>query len=93
MDAQEQIRRLVEEIHRSHPRAATELNCFDSGAAMLDVRIAGKVLVMAYSPKSGFGVDQLAEDEGFDTGYRFISHDFENAAAELRRLIEGAGGG
>jgi hypothetical protein len=87
MDVLNGIKELAKDIGKSFPEATTELTSFASGAVMLDVRLRGRVIVMAYSPASGFGVDELKDGEGFDTGYRFISGDLDSAAAELRRLI------
>ncbi|HWY88456.1 MAG TPA: VOC family protein [Gemmataceae bacterium] len=63
-----------------------ELTTFPSGSAMLDVRRAGHAFVMAYTPKDGFGVDELNPDDGFVTGYRFVFKDFEPAARQLRAM-------
>ena len=52
----------------------SKLTRFPTGAAMLDVRANGRTFVMAYSPKDGFGVDEVQADEGLGTGYR---HTFE----------------
>jgi hypothetical protein len=51
--------------------------------------LLGELLVMAYSPADGFGVDEIAGDEGFDSGYAYSSPDFENAAAQLVQLASG----
>jgi lactoylglutathione lyase len=71
-------------------RMDAELTTFPSGSAMLDVRRAGRGFVMAYHPKHGFGVDELHEDEGFITGYRFLFKEFEPAAQKLRALATDA---
>jgi len=66
--------------------ANATLTTFKSGSAMLDVRRDGLAWVMVYSPKQGFGVDELHGDDGFTTGYRFVSEEFEPAARRLRDL-------
>lgn len=63
-----------------------ELTTFPSGSAMLDVWRGGRAFVMAYTPKYGFGVDELHAADGFVTGYRFVSEDFNLAARQLRAL-------
>ncbi len=85
----QQIRVLRDEIERTYPGAEAHIEGFASGAATLDVRWRTRVFVLAYSPSRGFGVDELQEGEGFETGYRFASPDFEGAAAELHRLLRG----
>ena len=45
---------------------------------------------MAYSVTDGFGVDEILPDDGFVTGYRFASPDFELAAEQLKQLVESA---
>jgi hypothetical protein len=82
----EKIRQLTKQVQDSFG-AVTELTVFGSGSAMLDVRSRGRVFVLVYSPTSGFGVDEARESDAFDTGYRFITQDFESAAEELRRLL------
>jgi hypothetical protein len=78
---------LAERIKKDFPDAQTELETFASGSAMLDVQRDERLFVFAYSPSSGFGVDQVSESEGFNTGYRFTSNDFQSAARELYRLL------
>ncbi len=83
----DQISDLFEQIKRDFPHSPTELETFASGAAMLDVRLGDRLFVFAYSPESGFGIDEVLEDEGFDYGYRFLSKDFNSAVEELYRLL------
>src|ERR1019366_2289596 len=63
-----------------------ELTTFPSGSAMLDVRHRGRAFVLAYTPRDGFGVDELYSDDGFVAGYRYVFEDFEPAARQLRTL-------
>ena len=83
----DRIAQLENDIKNQFPTAETELKDFSSGSAMLDIRFMDRLFVMAYSPESGFGVDEVLEGEGFDMGYRFLSDDFEPAAEELYRLL------
>lgn len=70
--------------------AETKVTAFPSGAVMLDVRRNGRGFVMAYSTTHGFGVDEILPDDGFVTGYRFASPDFDSAAEELKQLVGSA---
>jgi len=87
-----ELKRLQEKIAADPLGIEAELTTFSSGSAMLDVRRAGRGFVMVYSPLNGFGVDELHADDGFVSGYRFVSKDFESAARQLRMLAieEGA---
>ena len=87
MTTLDQILQLSERIKADFKGATTSVEDFASGAVMFDVRFNDRVFVMAYSPASGFGVDELLEGEAFDTGYRFLSKDFDSTAEELYRLL------
>jgi predicted enzyme related to lactoylglutathione lyase len=81
-----EMRRLREGLEGEASGVEAALTTFPSGSAMLDVRRGGRAFVMAYTPRHGFGVDELHPDEGFVTGYRFVFADFEPAAQQLRAL-------
>jgi catechol 2,3-dioxygenase-like lactoylglutathione lyase family enzyme len=70
------------------PGIEAKLTTFPSGSAMLDVRRANRAFVMAYTPKFGFGVDELHADDGFSNGYRYVFEHFEPAASQLRALAK-----
>lgn len=80
------MQRLREELVAKPLEMDAELTTFPSGSAMLDVRRAGRAFVMSYTPKLGFGVDEVHADDGFNTGYHFVFKDFEPAAQQLREL-------
>ena len=84
----EKIESLAEQAKAYFPGATTELEVFPSGSAMLDIRWNGKLFVMDYSLKYGFAVDEIGTSAGFNTGYRFLSKDFDSAAEELYRLLK-----
>ncbi len=84
-----EIKLLARQIETSFAGSTAEVTAFDSGSATLDVRWQGRLFVMAYSkPLGEFGVDEVGEDEGFNTGYRFTSNEFDEAAEELHRLLQ-----
>ena len=82
--------RFTMQIEASFPGSATNVKTFHSGSAMLDVRWNGRLFVLAYSIAGGFGIDEVAEDDGFEMGYRFTSNKFDEAAEELHSLLHAA---
>ena len=71
---------------------ATEVTTFPSGAVMLDVRRGDHLYVLAYSPSTGFGVDEVLDGDGIGTSYRFGFPDFESAKAKVLSLLTEADG-
>jgi hypothetical protein len=84
----DKISALAKQIELSFPGAITTLEIFSSSSAMLDIRLHNKLFVMAYSPTNGFGIDEVGEEDGFDTGYRFNTKDFYVATEEVNKLIK-----
>ncbi len=80
------MKRLSEELAAQSSAIKAEFRIFPSGSAMLDIHTGSRAFVMAYSPKEGFGVDELHPDDGFGTGYRYFFETFEPAARKLRSL-------
>ena len=85
-----EITALARQIEASFSGSAADVKTFHSGSAMLDVRWNGRLFVLAYSIAHGFGVDEVAEEDGFGMGYRFTSNKFDEAAEELHRLLQAA---
>lgn len=86
----EQISDLAKKIELDFPGAVTTLECFSSGAAMLDIHLNDKLFVMAYFPAHGFGIDEVGEEDGFNTGYKFSTQDFYVAKEKVNQLIKSA---
>ncbi|WP_392531104.1 hypothetical protein [Nostoc sp. C117] len=82
------ISALAKQIELSFPGAITTLEIFSSCSVMLDIRLHNKLFVMDYSSRNGFGIDEVGEEDGFDTGYRFNTRDFYVATEELNKLIK-----
>jgi lactoylglutathione lyase len=83
-----QMAELAEAIEREVAGSKAELTGFPGGGAMLDVRrVDNRSFVMAFTPSHGFGVDEVREDDGFVTGYRFAFSEFAPAADQLRELL------
>jgi hypothetical protein len=71
-----EIKLLARQIETSFSGSTTEVSTFSSGSVILDVRWRGRLFVMVHSPAGEFGVDEVGEREGFDTGtssYRIVS--------------------
>jgi hypothetical protein len=83
-----QIISLSEILKLEFPKANINLDILPSGIVFLDIVILERLYVFHYHKKSGFGVDEVKEGEGFLTNYQYISHDFDEAKAELYRLLE-----
>ncbi|HLO47102.1 MAG TPA: hypothetical protein VK211_01545 [Kamptonema sp.] len=86
----EKISALAKQIELDFSGAKTTLECFYSGAAMLDIHLNDRLFVMAYFPAHGFGVDEVGEEDGFNTGYNFNTPDFYLATKKLNQLIKSA---
>ena len=87
MTMSNEIQALRDRVSAAFPSAETDLEVFPSSAVMLDVRLKKRLFVLAYYPGRGFGVDEVLENEGFNTGYRFVSEDIRLAEQELLRLL------
>jgi hypothetical protein len=84
----QQMAALAEWIEFEVAGSKADLTDFPSGGAMLDMRRAdGRLFVMSYIPSQGFGVDEVHEDDGFVTGYRYTFSEFAPAADQLRQLV------
>ncbi|MEH2409554.1 hypothetical protein [Nostoc sp.] len=84
----ENISALAKQIELSFPGAIITLESFPSCSAMLDIHLHNKLFVMVYSPTHGFGIDEVREEDGFGTGYRFNTKDFYVPTEELNKLIK-----
>ena len=82
--------RLIQSVKSKFPNASVEVQNFDSGAVMVDVRMGSKLFVCSYSPTNGFGVDQATSDSGFDSTFTHAAKSVDEAAAKLIELIENA---
>jgi len=86
------LRVFAQRVRLSFPGAETELVRFSSGAAMLDIHFHERLVVVAYFPSGKFGVDEVLDNEGIDSSYRFIADDFDVAVAQLYELLSGSYG-
>jgi hypothetical protein len=83
----EEISLLAKQIELKCSGARTQLEIFDSGSIMLDIYWQNRLFVLAYSPKDGFFVDEVLDDDYFGMGYQFHANDFNQAIGEIDRLI------
>jgi hypothetical protein len=70
------------------PGQSVKLSTFPSGAAMLNVHSKDRLVVLAVSPKCGFGVDEVKDDDGISNFYRYVFKDFESAEKQLWELLK-----
>lgn len=82
-------RALALDLERTFSDTVADVQHFPSGAVMLDIRRGGRLFVLAYIPSAGcFGVDEVHADDGLGDQYRFCCQTFDEAANELRRLLD-----
>ena len=87
----EDVTGFAEEVRQDSEDIKTEITTFPTGAVSLRIRASGRVFDLDYLPNDGmFGVDELEDDAGFNTGYRYGFPDFESAKAKMRNLLEAA---
>ncbi len=87
MTALDQFALLAREVQR-FAGVTTEITPFPSGAVSLEVRIRDRMFEIAYFPSHAcYCVDEVLEEDGFGTGYRFGFDDFEPARAKLISLV------
>src|SRR5437762_13551015 len=73
----EDMARFADEVRQGAEDIKTKITTFPSGAVSLDIRVGGRVFVVDYLPSYAmFGVDELDDDGGFNSGYRFGYKDF-----------------
>jgi hypothetical protein len=91
----EDFARFADKLREGTNGLMSEITFFPSGAVSLRVRFGIKrVFDLEYIPSQGvFCVDELPEDAGFNTGYRFGYHDFVSAKAKMLDLLEEARNG
>lgn len=83
----DKVNKYIKQLERDFPDLITEIDCFPSGSIMIDIHRNNKFFVLAYSPKQGFGVDEVQEDDYFDSGYSFVTQSSEEAFKQLRKII------
>jgi hypothetical protein len=88
----EDFARFADKLREGPSGLMSEITFFPMGAVSMRVRFGtNQVFDLDYFPSEGmFCVDELPEDTGFNTGYRFHYRDFESAKAKLLDLIEKA---
>lgn len=91
----EDFARLADKLREGTTGLMSEVTFFPSGAVSLRVRFTtSRVFDLEYFPSHQmFCVDELPEDAGFNTGYRFSYPDFESAKAKMLGLLEEARNG
>ncbi len=80
---------LAELVRRRYPAATVEITHFPSGVAMMDTWFGGRFFIVDSHPRQGIGVDEVLEDDGFNTGYHHVSQDIFAASVHLLGLLDG----
>lgn len=83
----EDLKSFTQDLKQLNGKIKTDLTVFDSGAIMLDVFCQNRTFILVYSPTTGFGVDEVKEDDGFDLSYKFYAKDINTAKEKLKELI------
>lgn len=81
------VNKYIKQLEKDFSDLSLEIDYFPSGSIMIDIHRNNKFFVLAYSPKQGFGVDEVKEDDYFDSGYSFITQNSEEAFKQLRKII------
>src|SRR5437016_3177022 len=79
---------ISQHIRRAFPEASVDVHCFDSGAAILDVRFGDSLFVVECYPDGVLSVYEAKDDQPFGSGFRPRFDHTDSATNELVRLIE-----
>jgi hypothetical protein len=83
------IAEFANELRKQSDITKAEVSTFPSGGVTLDVWVGRRMFVLHYLPSyKMFGVDEVKDDEGLGTNYRFGFDAFTAAKAKLLNLIE-----
>jgi hypothetical protein len=83
------VTQFAEAIRKDSPCVQAEVEALPSGVVMMHVVRDGRLFVLDYLPSYNcFGVDEVLEGEGFDTGYRYGYPDFPSAKDKLLQLMK-----
>jgi hypothetical protein len=77
-----------QELELNFPHIKVEIEKFSSGAVMLDIRYQDRLFVVDYSPNGEYAVDEVSNQDAFNSGYNFITHNFESVSEQLREKLE-----
>jgi len=89
-DRTKALETLAADLRQRHSGISTELSEFPSGAVFLDVRRHDRAWVLTYSPTHDqFGVDELGDQDGFTTSYRYTTNQLAEAVQILTDLVAG----
>lgn len=84
----ESVTELAEDLKKSSPAIRTEIQSLPSGSVLLDVFVNDRFFVLHYIPSYlMYGVDEVKDDDGFGSHYRFGFKDFGSAQSKLRELV------
>lgn len=91
MTLAEEFARFADKLREGPDGLMSEVTFFPSGAMSMRIRFGARLFDIDYQPSQGlFFVDELPEDAGFNTGYRFSFEDFRLAEEKMQNLLQEA---
>ena len=82
----EDLEKLGEELKAEFAGATTDIESFENGSLMLNVRFKKKLFILGFVGNR-WGVDMVREGEIGDTGIRILAADYAGGRADLLRLM------
>jgi hypothetical protein len=79
------MRKFVQELRDKFPSFKISYSSMKKNRSMVDIRTNGRLFVWIYDPKLGYGVDEVKDGEGFESGYKYV---YQTFLASRNRLIE-----
>jgi hypothetical protein len=83
----EAVASLEQKLRGQFPTAVLDVTWFASSAFMVDVRLGSRLFVVAFSPTTGFGVDEVQESDDIDTSFRYSAANVDEVISKLTNLV------
>ena len=85
----QQVESFCEKLRRIYPTATVRLDPLPSGVYFLEVTLHGKFFMIEYSPRWGYGIGEVKdEDGGFNSGHPYSSDTWEGATQRLLGVLD-----
>lgn len=83
------IQEFISILQCSFPSINVAKSTFSSGGIFIDVRLNQRARVLMYSPHHDcYGIDELRDDDGYTTGYKYAALSFDEASRILLELLQ-----
>ena len=79
---------LKTKLETAFPFVSFSIESFDSGAVSFEVRFNERLLVVDYYPKYGFCVDEVDDEDGFNSGYKDCFDNVTDVEDKLRSILK-----